>query len=626
MNKNPGNHQEKSISNLRSPFSLKDMLKSIYFKLAPKGSKRYASSHIFIRKLLNARYHKWIGNFDRYSNEDLPNIIDQIHGMPAKPLISVIMPVFNPDLDYLNQAIQSVRDQIYPHWELCIADDASTQPGIQEMLQNHSLDDKRIKVQFRSTNGHISAASNTALAMASGEYVALLDHDDMLHPLALFFVVQEINAHPECVVIYSDEDKLTPGGKRIDPYFKSDFDYDLFLSQNMVSHLGVYKRDSLLKIDGFREGLEGSQDYDLLLRVLPAIDHSHIRHIPKVLYHWRISEQSVADSIDIKPYALDAGKRALCDYLAAEGVAAKVNVFENFGYKIKYSLSDIPPKVEIIIKSQMSIDNILRNCQTLINQTHYDFSRLTIKIITGEEKWSALKESLNIKSSEMQLTFKSASAYTTSSLSQMLKDSNADYVVFIDEHCSDFSPGWLEYLVSFADQPGVGCVSPKLVVKNGFIFSCGLILGSKDLAQYPFKGASAANLNHYFGWSSLHKGYSALPPHCMAIRRSDFLFVGGFNKNITNPTARHIELCLRMREAGFRNVVVPEAMVTLDQSRRPLLVRSSNELHISDADRQYLLERFRKWFEFDPAFNPNLILHKGMPVVSTKLRTEPKPK
>lgn len=238
---------------------MRAVLRSIYLRLAPKGSKLYALTHIFLRKLLNARYSYWIRHFDTYNQEQHQVILKELTLLSTKPLISVLMPVYNPNPEFLDQAIRSVLNQIYPYWELCIADDASTISGVKDVIEKHHKSEPKVKVVYRTTNGHISAASNTALAMARGDFIALLDHDDLLHPLALFEVAKEINAHPDSVVIYSDEDKITPRGSRIDPYFKSDFDPDLFLSQNMVSHLGVYLRKAIVNIGGFRAGLEGSQ-------------------------------------------------------------------------------------------------------------------------------------------------------------------------------------------------------------------------------------------------------------------------------------------------------------------------------------------------------------------------------
>jgi O-antigen biosynthesis protein len=607
---------------LKSP---KDMLKVLYLTIAPKGSVLYASTHTIIRGWLNRRYKKWIKQTEALSAGDLNLIQQQVKALPLRPLISVIMPVFNTNLSFLDQAIQSVRDQTYPHWQLCIADDASTQPGVKETILRHSGVDARIKCVFRTTNGHISAASNSALELATGEYIALLDHDDLLHPQALFNIASEINAYPDCAVIYSDEDKITPTGKRIDPYFKSDFDYDLFLSQNMVSHLGVYKREIIQKIGGFRKGLEGSQDYDLLLRVLPEIEVAQVRHIPKVLYHWRISGQSVADSIDIKPYALSAGKQALEDYFDSQNINASVAPYQNFGYKTCYKLPEKPPTVELILSSQKAPDQILRISRTVLKQSHYPSSNISLRLSLDESGLYYIKTSLEKEYPNINLSLNPLSSDHASNLNQWITDSKADIVSLIDDSCIGFSPGWLGHLVSFAIQPGVGCLSPKLMYKNGYIHNCGMILGADNLTNYLFNGASAANLNYYFGWSSLHKGSSALPANCLVFQRSQFIALGGFSKYLTSWPAQAIDLCLKMRSTGLRNIVVPEVVVTLDRSKKLFGARSAETVISNETEKHYLLESWREWFENDPAFNPNLTLHKGKPVVRVAPRRNTKP-
>jgi glycosyltransferase involved in cell wall biosynthesis len=526
------------------------------------------------------------------------------------------MPVYNPNPHFLNQAIQSVIDQHYPNWELCIADDASTTPGVKENLQQHSKDNPNIKVIYRDTNGHISAASKTALEMAKGDFIVLLDHDDRLHPLALYEIAIEINRHPEVVVIYSDEDKITPRGSRIDPYFKSDFDIDLFLSQNMVSHLGVYRRDYIMQIGGFREGLEGSQDYDLLLRLLLVIDSAQIQHIPKVLYHWRISEQSVADRIDIKPYALEAGRKALSDYLSAKNIEAQANTFEDFGYKIRYALPDPKPSVEIFLVSDKPVSPMLETCSRLIERADYDIEKITLSITSSENKLDLLETSLSEKFPQVQVSLASRQPGSPSKLNQAIRHSAAEYIAIIDDTCVDFSQAWLKILLAFAAQPGIGCVSPKLATQNGVIFSCGLILNDSGSAHRLFNSAAAGRVNYYFGWSSLHKGYSALPDQCVLINKTHFLSLGGYHDDLVDPSALQVDLCLKMKEAGLRNVVVPEAMVTVD----PTLLNDHrmDVINFNQTDRSQLLGRWKKWFEDDPAFNPNLILRKGKPTVSTQ--------
>ena len=602
--------------------SMKETLKSFYFTLAPKGSKLYSLTHTSIRRILNIRYQNWIKRFDSYSQEDFLHLRNKVDNMETKPLISVIMPVFNPNLDYLNQAIQSVCNQVYPHWELCIADDASTQAGVREVLEKHSQADSRIKVVYRETNGHISAASNSALELAEGEYIALLDHDDMLHPLALFYVAKTVSQYPDCVVFYSDEDKLTPKGQRIDPYFKSDFDYDLFLSQNMISHLGVYKEAFISKVNGFREGMEGSQDYDLMLRILEIIQFSQIHHIPRVLYHWRISEQSVANHIEIKPYALKAGKTAVKDFLSRKQLNATVDIFENFGYQVRYAHSDPTPTVEILLTSQKPVDQIIAISQTLIDQANYDLSHLTVNIETVEGNFRRLESSLHSVYPELNLKISGPMNQPQKDHDQHITDSTADYVAIINDTCAGFSNGWLLDLISFADQPGIGCVSPLLVNEDGSIFSCGLILSRDKIAEYLFQGASSANLNYYFGWSSLHKGYSALPGNCIIVRRSNYVSVGGYDRKISDPNARHLDLCLRLKQAGLRNVVISETMVTVDQPIGSQTSVMDGRLIIKEVNKQYLKTEWNQWFEADPAFNPNLILRKGKPIIAKSPRID----
>lgn len=601
---------------------IKEILKSIYFTLAPKGSKLYSLTHTSIRRILNIRYQNWIERFDRCSGEDIQRIRDEISAMPAKPLISVIIPVYNTNTKFLEGAIESVCDQVYPYWELCIADDASTYSGVRETLEKYSHRDPRIKVIFRETNGHISMASNSALELATGEFVALLDHDDQLHPLALYYVVKEIVANPDCTVIYSDEDKLTPRGKRIDPYFKSDFDLDLFLSQNMVSHLGVYKREAILNVGGFRKGLEGSQDYDLLLRILPTIQLSQIRHIPRVLYHWRISDQSVAVSIDVKPYALEAGRKALCDHLASKHMDATVECFENFGYKIKYALKNPPPKVECFFQAHQPIDQILTTSYAMMDATGYDLSSLALTILTDELDQQHLIDPLRKNYPNLSVSAKFSPKHEINELHQGIKNTTADYVVLIDEPCAEFSAGWLHNLISFADQPGIGCISPKLVDKNGNIVSCGIILDEVATARYLFHGSNAAQLNHYFGWSSLHKGYSSLPGFCLIFKKAHYQSTGGFSSDFSDQTARLMDLCLRMKEAGFRNVMVPEVIITLDQSKGSQIDVSGDQVSFNDMDKQRLMSHWEKWFQNDPAFNPNLTVRGGKPTLAKAPRIE----
>ncbi|HJG21670.1 MAG TPA: glycosyltransferase, partial [Enterococcus durans] len=267
-------------------------------------------------------YAEWI---TRHENIDLKSQQEQSKKFDYRPLISIAMPVYNVEIKWLEKCIDSVINQTYDNWELCISDDASTDPKIKKCLEAYEQKEPRIKVVFRKENGHISLATNSALEIATGEFIALLDNDDELPPHALFEVVKVLNERPELDVIYSDEDKIDAEGNRFDPHFKADWSPDTLMGNNYISHLGVYRSSIVKSLGGFRKGYEGSQDYDLVLRVTEQIPEDHIYHIDKVLYHWRTIPGSTASSGEAKSYIYDSGVKALTDALNRRGIKGTVH-------------------------------------------------------------------------------------------------------------------------------------------------------------------------------------------------------------------------------------------------------------------------------------------------------------
>jgi len=261
---------------------------------------------------------------NRITQKKIEAMKREIEAFSFKPLISVIVPVYNVEQQWLERALESVLYQVYANWELCIADDASPASHVKETLERYKNSDERIKVKFLQKNLGISGASNAALALAGGQYVALLDHDDELSRDCLYEVVKCLNAHPGAEILYSDEDKLSMGGLRLRPVYKHGWDPDLFLTYNYLCHLVVCKRELVEKVGGFRKGFEGSQDYDLLLRVTESVAGNNIFHIPKVLYHWRMIPGSAASVVDAKSKSFERAKRALEEALERRGIAAKV--------------------------------------------------------------------------------------------------------------------------------------------------------------------------------------------------------------------------------------------------------------------------------------------------------------
>lgn len=336
-------------------------------------------------EILMEKYREWCTLYDTLSPRQLETVRALAGNLAYQPLFSVIMPVYNAPVKFLKMAIESVRKQAYKNWELCIADDRSTNEAVRKLLKEYQAIDPRIKVIFRSTNGHISIASNSAVAMASGDYIVLLDQDDELPPHCLYMVAKAINENRALELIYSDEDKIDEQGNRFDPYFKSDWNKDLFYGQNLISHLGVYKLSLIKKIGWFREGYEGSQDYDLALRCIEHLAPYQIHHIPHVLYHWRAIEGSTSVNLSNKNYAFDAGLRALKDHLRRTGqsAVAEQNIFNS--YRVKWILPGQEPMVSIIIPTKDKVD-VLANCvSSVIQKTRYNNFELVIIDNNSEE-------------------------------------------------------------------------------------------------------------------------------------------------------------------------------------------------------------------------------------------------
>jgi glycosyltransferase involved in cell wall biosynthesis len=344
------------------PLRLKMRIKESLFQPAEPRSNRETG------------YSNWIARNDTLSDHDRSLIRGHIASFQDKPKFSILMPVYNTPDEYLRQAIDSVVEQLYQDWELCIVDDASASNGIRPLLEEYGQKDARIRPSFRRTNGGISACTNTALEMASGEWLVLMDHDDVLAEHALYLVAEAINGDPDAAIVYSDEDHIDATGRRCRPYFKPDWDCDLFLGQNLVNHLGAYRADLARRVGGFREGFEGSQDWDLALRVLSASPGAKVHHIPFVLYHWRMTGDAFSQTSPTN--ALEAAQRAVNEYFTRTGQAAVASAVGRSGYpshlRIKRHLPAERPLVSIIIPTRDQCE-LLQSCiDGLANRTNYE--------------------------------------------------------------------------------------------------------------------------------------------------------------------------------------------------------------------------------------------------------------
>jgi glycosyltransferase involved in cell wall biosynthesis len=552
------------------------------------------------------RYGEWVRCFDQIDDATRAVIRERVANFEKPPRISVVMPVYNPNPKWLAQAIESIRAQLYPHWELCIADDVSTDPAIRPLLDRHASADARIKVAFREKNGHISAASNTALGLATGAWVALFDHDDVLPEHALYCVADAIQRNPEIRMIYSDEDKIDESGKRREPYFKCDWNPELFLSQNMFSHLGVFQKDLLDEVGGFREGYEGSQDYDLALRCAERAGGGAIHHIPRVLYHWRVHAESTASGTDAKPYAVVAGERALNDHLDRTGIRGTAE-FELNGYRVRYALPDPAPLVSLIIPTRNEPELVRACIKSIVDKTTYrNFEIIVVDSGSGDP--ATLGSITSLGHDEVVRVLRDDRPFNFSGrCNSAIEASNGDIVGLIDDGIEVITPEWLAEMVSIALQPGVGAVGAKVLYPNDTVQHAGFALGLFGVAGRVHHHLPRGSFG-YFGRASLRCTVSAVSAACMIVRKSVYGDMAGLNEQDTSMAFSDVDFCIRVREAGYRNVWTPYAELYHHESSTR---RDGGDLAMQarfDKEVQYMRTRWGSLLRDDPFYSPNLTL------------------
>ncbi len=542
-------------------------------------------------------YPEWAERHDTLGEAALAALRERLRRLERKPLISVLMPVYNPRPQWLREALDSVRGQLYPHWQLCIADDLSTDPEVRRVLAEYAAIDERIRVEYRESNGHISAASNSALALADGEYVALLDHDDLLPQHALLCVAETIDRYPGAALIYSDEDKIDDSGQRCGAYFKCDWNPELFRCYNMISHLGVYRTGLMRAVGGFRVGYEGAQDYDLALRCIESIQPEQIVHIPQALYHWRIHEASTAGGNATKPYALDAGRRALQEHLARNGLDAEIIAHGAGWYQVDYVLPHPTPAATVIVIDDGDADALQRCVDSLL--AHDDYGLCEWIVASGNDKRA-------LPAQWSQAGVRSIASPDAASLAALrnaaARAASGEILVFVDSRCEIVDAGWLGKLVSFAARPGTGAVSPKLVSEEGRIAGGGALLGMHGGLGSLGRGARADEIG-YYGRTLLSQNLSALDDGCIAIARSAFERVGGYPQDYRSAQAMTVALCLSLADAGLRNVWVPSLQVRSHPASRWAAWLQRRRVH---GDLARLRSAWPEAMTCDPAYNPNL--------------------
>jgi GT2 family glycosyltransferase len=553
-------------------------------------------------------YRSWVASYDTLSPEDLAQMHSLAAEFPQRPLISILVPVYNTNGDILRTAIESVRSQTYDNWELCLADDASTLPHVCEILAEYAHRDPRIKVVCRRVNGHICEASNSALALASGLWVALLDHDDVLSPHALFCVVDAINRHPSAKLIYSDEDKIDLDGERRFPYFKPDWNPELLLSHNMICHLGVYRTDLVRALGGFRAGFEGAQDHDLALRYIEHIEPAEIHHIPHVLYHWRMVPGSTALNSAQKPYARSAGARALAEHLHRRNIRAHVEI-SDAGYRVRYELPSPAPVVTLIIPTR-NRHQLLEQCvSSICKLTTYPNYEILI-VDNGSDAPASLAYLARVQERAQIRVLRDERPFNYSALNNAaVAAAKGSIIGLLNNDTEVISPDWLDEMVALACQPGVGAVGARLWYSDDRIQHAGVVLGIGGVAGHVYRHLLRNEIAPCSRARFL-QSFSVVTAACLIVRKDLYVRAGGLNENDLAVALNDVDFCLKLREIGCRNVWTPHAELYHHESAS----RGADDTPAKAArfrkECDYMLRRWGTTLRQDPAYSPNLTLER----------------
>lgn len=537
--------------------------------------------------------------------KDLKRMSKEVKDWTFKPLISVVLPVYNAEPEHLEQAVNSVLEQVYPYWELCIADDASTHEKTAEFL-NSIKKDNRIKITYRQENGHIAKCTNTAIDSSTGDYIAFLDQDDMLAPEALFEVVSYLKNNKQVQLLYSDEDKIDHDGKFVHPHFKPEWCKDNLYSRNYIGHLVVVQREFLLKSGKLHEGVDGAQDYDLLLRLTEQTPN--IGHIPKVLYHWRMHQKSSASGKEYKLYAFEAQKKVLDRTYNRLGLDVVNETEERFPgvFHPRYNLRKYP-KVSIIIPSHNKAD-ILEVClSSIFKKTDYaNYEVLVISNNSTEDSFFELIDKYRTQEPD-RMRFEEINVPFNFSflMNRAVERVDSPLIVLLNNDTEIITGDWLTRMAEHALRPEIGAVGVKLLYPNDTIQHAGVIIGLGGPAGHNFIGVSDDNGGYYYQIAA-SSNYSAVTAACTMVERNKYMEINGFDEEQVIEF-NDVDFCLRLRESGYRNLYLPTVKLYHHESLtrgHPHLNKKSYAQHLKDVDR--FNKRWKEYIENDPCYSPNL--------------------
>jgi GT2 family glycosyltransferase len=553
---------------------------------------------------LHADYAAWLARYDRLDESGRAELLALARRLAHAPLISVLMPTYESGLDHLRAAVESVRAQLYTHWELCIVDDGSRSVAVKDYLSG-LRSDPRIRIEEKTRNEGISATQNAALAMARGDFVAFLDHDDLLHEAALLRIAEAVDARLDAQLIYTDEDMLDEHGARTQPHFKPDWNEEWIRTSNYVLHLCVARTATARAIGGFRPDHDGVQDWDFVLRLAEAAGISRIVHVPHILYHWRVGRGSTAAGVNQKPGIEAAQRTVVEDVLARRGLEATVTR-SSTGLAVRYRIPDPPPLVSIVIPTQDAAE-LLRRCVASI-ESRTDYPAYEIVVVdheTSEPDAVAFLAELR-RTPRVTIVPYSGPFNYAAECNLGVAHAKGQVVVLLNNDVEVENADWLRIMVGHALQHDVGVVGALLLYPDDTIQHAGVVLGLNGTADRPYLGYRRGHAG-IVGRAASAQDVTAVVTACAAVRRDLYVDAGGMDESFA-VSHNDLDFCLRVRARGYRNVFDPAVVLHHREGASRGLENSAADRARADDEAARFRARWSEVIANDPCYNPNLTL------------------
>ncbi len=565
-----------------------------YLKAFGRKMKEIFKKGLYLNPGIPEEYQLWL----KRQAEAFPR--EEVKKLEYNPKISMVIPVYNVSRELLSECLDSILNQSYTNFEICLADDKSTNKETIDTLKEYEKKDKRIKVVYRKENGHISKSTNSAIEIATGEFIGLMDNDDTLDLDALYEVVKMLNDDKSLDMIYTDEDKLDMKGKRRDPHFKADFSPDTLLSSNYICHFCVLRKKIVDKIGGFRVGYEGSQDHDLFLRFTEVSDR--VGHIPKVLYHWRMIPGSTAATIDSKSYALERGKKSVEDALKRRKIEGKVTIKYNH-YLVEYEYRK-EPSISIIIPTKDHAFDTRKCLESVFTKTNYkNYEVVLVNNNSTEQDLFDLLDEYKKKYKNFRVV-DAPIPFNYSKINNMaVKTCKSDYIVLLNNDTELITEDWLKIMVGYAMQKHIGTVGVKLLYHDNTIQHAGVVLGVGGIANHAFLGESRDSIGLYARLALPHN-YSANTAACLMVSRKKYNEVGGLEEELM-VAYNDIDFNLKLLEKGYYNVFVPQVELYHFESKSRGLDTTTEKYKRFMHEQYYMYEKWSKYIDKDPFYNKN---------------------